>query len=167
MDGADKRKQIVEDVFCATGAKMEPDDPLVTATLYYSLEMRAAGAVVASELNQAASDLRNASQLAVAAHGAVVADRAKLMKDIEAHIANCVKSLSKEQSRFQDLRYIPTWYAVVGALVGAVFFAATWKYGVLQGTDLAEEAAVGRAFKRAAPLMDPALKAEVIKQLRK
>lgn len=70
---------------------MEPDDPLVTAALYYSHEMRDAGKAVTADLQQAADDLRAAAQLALTANGAADSVRTKVMRDIEAQIVRSIK----------------------------------------------------------------------------
>lgn len=98
MDIAAKRKRVVDEIFSTTGSVMQRDDPLVTAALYYSHEMREAGKAVAADIQKAANDLRAAFQLSTTAHSRVVADRAKLMRDIETQIAGCVKLAGKGQS---------------------------------------------------------------------
>ena len=146
---------------------MDLDDPLVTAALYYSHEMRGASKEVSTELKQAAADLRAASQLAMTANNALTADRAKLMKDIQTHMTRCVKIASAGQSSNQGIRYVPAWYALVGAVLGAFALAAAWAVGVEHGATRAEEAAVGRSFARVVPTLDPKLKAQLMEHLRK
>jgi hypothetical protein len=167
MDLQDKRHQIASEIFAATGAKVDGYDPLIIAALFYSQHLRAAGDTVALQLEAAASELRAASQVATAANASLLADRAKLLKDIEAHVARCVKQASKGQSSPQGLRDIPFWYAVGGAVAGAVVLAVALTVGIQHGSSLAEEAAVGRSFSRVVPSMDPKLKQQLIEHLRK
>jgi hypothetical protein len=166
MDVSAKRKQIVDDVFSATGAKMEHDDPLVIAALYYSHEMRAASSAVSAELQRVAGELRVAAQLAAVANASVAADRAKFMKDVEAHIVQCAKQASKAQSGPLQLDRLPTWYALAGAVIMAVIFSTGWTIAAAHGSTQAEEAAVGRAFNRVAPTLDPKIKAQLYERLR-
>jgi hypothetical protein len=167
MDLRDKRNQIAADVFAATGAKVDGYDPLVISALFYSQQLREAGASVAAKLDTAALELRSASNTTAATNASLLADRAKLFKDIEAHVARCTKSVSKAQAGGLHLRYVPTWYAVVGALVGAVALAIAWNIGVIQGTARAEEAAVGRAFSKVVPSLDQNLRDRLLEHLRK
>jgi hypothetical protein len=166
MDASTKRKQIVDDVFSATGAKMEHDDPLVIAALYYSHEMRAASSAVSAQLQQVAGELRAAAQLAVAANASVAADRAKFMRDVESHIVKCLKQASKAQPDLREQGRVPTWYALSGALIMAVIFSTGWTIAAAYGSVQAEEAAVGRAFNRVAPTLDPKIKAQLYERLR-
>ena len=48
-----------------------------------------------------------------------------------------------------------------------VALAATWKMGIEHGTARAEEAAVGRAFSRVVPSLDPKLRDHLMEHLRK
>lgn len=167
MDSQDNRNQIAADVFAVTGAKVDGFDPLVIAALFYSHQLRKAGDSVVEKLDTAALELRSASNAASTTNASLVTDRAKLFKDIEAHVAKCAKAASKRQADGLNLRYLPTWYAVVGALVGAVALATAWNVGVIQGTARAEEAAVGRAFSRVVPALDPKVRDQLMEHLRK
>jgi len=167
MDPAVKRKRIVDEVFSATGAKMDPEDPLVTAALYYSYELSNASKGVASEIQGATAELRASMQLLQGANAAVIAERKKLMQDIEAHVTKCVKLVSKGQSNVQDFSRIPVWYAVAGAVAGALALSTALLVGVERNSALAEDAAVGRAFARALPTMDPKLKQQLMEHLHK
>jgi hypothetical protein len=167
MDLQDKRKQIAAEVFASTGAKVDGYDPLVIAALFYSQQLGATGDAVAKQLQAAAADLRAASQVATAANNSLVADRAKLIKDIEAHVARCVKLASKGQSGGQDFRRIPLWHAVAGAVVGAIALSAGLMIGFERGSAQADDAAVGRSFVRVVPTMDAKLKQQLMEHLRK
>lgn len=167
MDLQDKRKQIAAAVFAATGAKVDGYDPLVIAALFYSEQLGAAGDAVAKQLTAAATDLHAASTVATAANSSLVADRAKLMKDIEAHVARCVTLASKGQSGVQDCRRIPIWHAVAAAVVGAVALSAGLMFGMERGSTMAHEAALGRSFARVVPTMDAKLRQQLMEHLRK
>lgn len=167
MDLQAKRKQIAAEVFATTGAKVDGYDPMVIAALFYSQQLRTAGDTVAEQLQTVAADLHTASQAATAANRSLSADRAKLMKDIESHVARCVKLAGNGQSGVQDFGRIPIWYAVVGALAGAVALSAALMVGVERNSAMAEDAAVGRAFARALPTMDPKLKQRLLEHVRK
>jgi hypothetical protein len=167
MDVSEKKKRIVDDVFSVTGAKMEPSDPLVIAALYYSHEIRTAGDEVSTQLWGAAADLLAASKLVSTANAAIMADRAKFLRDVEGHIVACAKTASKAQASSRPLGYVPTWYAVLGAVTSAVLLVAAWTAGIERGTAQANDAEVGRAFSRAVPTMDPKLRTQLLKHLRK
>jgi hypothetical protein len=96
----------------------------------------------------------------------LTADRAQLLKAIEAHVLKSVKLASKNQPGQDGLRHVPVKHAVVGAVVGAVALAAAWMVGVEHGSALAEEAAVGRSFVRVVPKLDPKLKSQLMEYLR-
>lgn len=164
MDILAKQKQVVDDVFSATGAKLAQDDPLVVAALFYSHEMRVAGKEISESLEKATTDLRDAAQLALPAHGAAAAERAKLMRDIETHIVRCVKTASAAGGR-KAHPYVPAWYALAGAIAGALLLWAAWMIGIDRGSARADEAAVGRAFARGVSTMDPKLKALLMDHL--
>lgn len=160
MDVVARRKRVVDDVFSATGAKMEPDDPLVIAALYYSYEMRLAGDVVAGQLQAAAAELRSAAD-------SDSKDRTKILRDIEAHVAKCAKAAGQGRASPPPLGYVPTWYAVVGAVMGAVALSAAMLVGIERGSAQAQDAAVGRSFARVVPTLDPKLKQQLMEHLRK
>ena len=167
MDMQDKRNRIAAEIFTATGAKVDGYDPLVIAALFYSEHLRAAGDAVTIKLESAATDLRAASSLASSANSVLIADRAKLFKDIEAHVARCVKLANKGQSSTQDFRYVPIQYAVGGAIVVAAAMAIALTFGLQRGSAQAEEAAVGRSFSRVVPELDPKIREHLMEHLRK
>ena len=166
MDQSAKRKQVVDDVFLATGEKMSPDDPLVIAALFYSHQMLQAGNVVTADLERLAADIRAAAQKALPDNGAADATRAKLMRDIESQITRCIKTASAGGGR-NEHPYVPAWYALAGAVVGAFLIAAAWVVGMERGSVQADEAAVGRSFTRVVSTMDPKLKAQLMDHLRR
>jgi hypothetical protein len=96
----------------------------------------------------------------------MTAERAQLLKSVEAHVLKSVKLAAKRQSDPLPLGHVPAWYAVAGALIGAVAFAAAWTIAAAHGSAQAEEAAVGRAFNRVAPTLDPKIKAQLYERLR-
>lgn len=167
MDLQDKRKQIAAEIFAATGAKVDGYDPLVIAALFYSEHLRSAGDAVAMKLDIAAIELRAASNLAAAANLSLATDRPKLLKDIEAHVARCVKQAGKVQSGVADFRFVPVRYAVVGAFAGALAMTAALMFGFERGSSQAEEAAIGRSFSRVVPELDPKLREQLLEHLRK
>ncbi|MFC5550196.1 hypothetical protein [Massilia aerilata] len=151
-------------------------------------EMRAAGRLAAAALHEAAKEAslvldkaseRRAVESAAttakaeaavrAAAGQIermAADRAQLLKLVEAS-AKSAKATANGQPGPLSLRYVPAWFAVIGALVGAVALASAWVIGVERGTAQAEDAAVGRSFARAVLTMDPKLRQELMEHLSK
>ena len=118
-------------------------------------------------MQQAAAEIRGASQLALGANDALTKDRAKLIKDVQSHMTRCLKVASTGLSSHHGIRYVPIWYALVGSVAGAVALAAVWSVGVEHGATRAEEAAIGRSFTRVVPTMDPKLKAQLMEHVRK
>lgn len=167
MDLQEKRRKIASDIFVATGAKVDGYDPLVIAALFYSEHLRTAGDAVAVRLEAATKELVAASSIATAANGSLLADRAKLLKDIEAHVARCVKQASKGQASIQDFRYVPLHFALVGAVVAAVLTSAALVFALDRGSAQASEAAIGRAFSRVVPELDPKVREHIMEHLRK
>lgn len=167
MELQDKRKQLATEIFDATGVKVDGYDPLVVAALFYSDRLRSAGDVVARQLEAAAKELRDTSQVATTANAALLAERTKLFKDIEAHVALCVKQAAKAQSKGVDFRYVPIWHAVVGALAVGLLMAAAVVFGLERGSTHADEAAIGRSFSRIVPELEPKVRENIMEHLRK
>lgn len=165
MDLSSEIKKIVDEVFSATGVKMSPDDPLVIAALFYSHRLRQAGDAVTSDLEMVAADIRAAAQTVMPDSDFSEVAKNKLMRDIELRIVRCIKTASACGGRNAH-PYVPAWYAVVGAVAGAVLIAGAWVVGIERGSVQADEAAVGRSFARVVSKMDPKLRAELMEQLR-
>jgi hypothetical protein len=132
-----------------------------------SLVMGEASQRCAAEAAAATAKADVAMQAARAHLTKLAAERIQLVKTIETQVLKAVKLAGKGESGPLSLRYIPAWYAVVGALVGAVALAIAWNIGVIQGTARAEEAAVGRAFSRVVPALDQKLRDQLMEHLRK
>ena len=132
-----------------------------------SLVLTQAGERCASESLAAAARADAAARAAAAQLELQTAERAHLLKAIDAQVSKSVKLANASMSGPAVLRYVPAWYAVVGALIGAVALAAAWKIGIDQGTARSEEAAVGRAFSRVVPSLDPKLREHLMELLRK
>jgi len=163
----EKRKQIVDDVFSTTGFKMQDDDPLVTAALFYSQLMRDASQATAAEMRAIAVEMRVASEAVQTAQRTTSAARVTLMKEIERHVVRGIKQAGGTHAQSGEIRYLPVWQAVTSAIVAGVVLAATWHFGFAQGASHAHEAAVGRTFTRAVSTMDPKLRDQVIEHIRK
>lgn len=135
----------------------KPRSPLLTQ----------AGERCASESLAVAARADAAARAAAVQLELQTAERAHLLKAIDAQVSKSVKLANASMSGPAVLRYVPAWYAVVGALIGAVALAAAWKIGIDQGTARSEEAAVGRAFSRVVPSLDPKLREHLMEHLRK
>lgn len=166
MDQPARSQSIVEDVFAATGKRMHPDDPLIVAALYYNRLMRESAEEVAQLIHAAAADLRAATEQTKGQVDATGAERAKLMREIERHVQKCAGAIIKSHSSQPDVRYIPAWYALVGAVVGAIVLTVALAIGLDRGSDLERDAAVGRTFSRILPTLDPQVKKQLIKSAR-
>lgn len=132
-----------------------------------SLVLGEASQRCAAESTAATAKAEVAMQAATAHLTKLAAERSQLVKTIETQVVKAVKLVVKAESSPLSLRYIPAWYAVVGALVGAVALATAWNIGVIQGTARAEEAAVGRAFSKVIPALDQNLRDQLLEHLRK
>lgn len=162
----DKRKQIVNDVFAATGAKMEHDDPLVIAALYHSQLVREAGRAASAEMRAAAAEMKTAADISLAAQAATAAAHGALMKEIERQIARSFKRAAGSQIHAGDVRHLPVWHAAAGAIIVGIALATGWHFAFSQGTVHAQEAAAGRTLTRAVSTMDPKLRQQVIDHIR-
>jgi hypothetical protein len=151
-------------------------------------DMRLAGQLAADAVNEAAGNaskvlvdasVRCASESAAASGKAaevarmaelqierLTAERAQLLKLVEAHVLKGVKVALKQQADPLPLGHMPTWWALAGAVIGAVVFSTGWTIAAAHGSVQAEEAAVGRAFNRVAPTLDPKIKAQLYERLR-
>ena len=167
MSLPEQRKKIVDDVFSITGFKMQDDDPLVTAALFYSQVMRDASEAASVEMRAIAGEIKGASEAALAANRTTSAARMTLMKDIERHVVRCVGQAGVAKVQAGEIRYVPVWQAAAGAIIVGVMLATTWHFGFAQGAEHAQEAAVGRTFTRAVSTMDPKLRDQVIDHIRK
>ena len=167
MELQEKRQQLATEIFAATGVKVDGYDPLVIAALFYSDRLRAAGDDVARQLETAAKELRDTSHVATTANAALLAERTKLFKDIEAHVAWCVNQAATAQSKSVDFRYVPIWHAVVGAFAVGLVMAAAVVFGLERGSAQADEAAIGRSFLRVVPELEPKVRKKIMEHLRK
>lgn len=181
MGHTDERRAVVNAVFAATGKKVDEDDPIIVAALFQAFTMREVVREASAQIAEAGLAVKRAAD---DAHRAVVAseaasrsaavvlermsaERTQLVKAVEAQMVKCLKQASKGQSSAKGMRDIPFWYAVGGALAGAVVLAVAFTVGIQHGSSLAEEAAVGRSFSRIVPTMDPKLKQQLMEHLRK
>jgi len=181
MTHSDERRAVVTAVFAATGKKVDEDDPIIVAALFQAHTMReAVGAAVvqvaeagqvvkvaADEARRAVLAAEAASRMAAAAFERMSSDRAQLLKTVEAQIAKCLKLACKGQSSREDSRSFPIWYAVAGSVVGAVVISAAMMFALQRNSVHAQEAAVGRAFARVVPGLDPKLREQLMQHLRK
>lgn len=130
-------------------------------------DIREAGRQAAQDSAGALQAADAATRSATAAIDKMSADRLQLMKAVEAQMVKCLKQAGKEQSGVQAFHHIPTRYAVLGSIIGAVVLAAALTVGIQRGSDVAAEAAVGRSFARAVSTMDTKLREQVLEHLRK
>jgi hypothetical protein len=108
-----------------------------------------------------------ASRAAAAAFEKMSADRTQLLKAVEMQMMKCAKLAGKQQSSTQDFRYVPVWYAMAAAVVGAVALSAALLIGIERNSAQANEAAVGRSFIRVLPALDSKLREQLMEHLRK
>ena len=132
-----------------------------------ALAMGEASYRCAAEAASATASADGAAQAATAHLTRLAAERAQLVKAIEAQVFKAVKLASKGEPSSLSLRYIPAWYVIVGSLAVGIALAAACLIGVQQGTARAEEAAVGRSFSRVLPDLDPKVRAHIMEHLKK
>ena len=132
-----------------------------------TLVINEASQLCAAESAAACAKADVATQAATAHIAKLTAERAHLVKSIEMQVLKAVRGAGAGGVSAVSLRYIPAWYAVVGALAVGVALAAAWVAGVERGTARAEEAAVGRSFSRIVPDLDPKVREQLMEHLRK
>lgn len=167
MDLQNKRKQIAAEIFAATGAKVDGYDPLIIAALFYSQHLRAATDTVSVQLGSATNELRAVSQLATAANSSLLVDRTKLFKDIEAHVARCVKQASKVQAS-APASPPQGWRGVTaGLVVGFVFTLGVVSVACGFSFSWVDDARLGAEFRRVVPTLDPNFRDQLIEYIDK
>jgi len=95
------------------------------------------------------------------------ADRSQLLKAVEAQIVKGMKQVNKGAAVSQDVSHIPVRYAIFSALAAAVVLTAAVTVGIERGSAQAEEAAIGRAFSRVVPELDPKVREHIMVHLEK
>lgn len=173
------KKNLVDEIFALTGQKVDESDPIVVAALFQSACIARAGDDVAANLGALAERL------------AVTCDKVKaegLMaharnQELISRIPNIIKAAHDPSQRRADShddegspsrvvgvhrwksRWGSTLVAIAWFVGGAAFAGAA---GFLTGqfsATLAQDAAVGRAFTRALPLLRPDDKARLLAEI--
>lgn len=94
-------------------------------------------------------------------------DRSQLMKAVEAQIVKGMKQANKGGAVTQDLSHVPVQYAFLSTLAGAFVLTGAVMVGTERASAQAEEAAIGRAFKRVVPELDPKAREHIMVHLEK
>lgn len=161
------RKRLVDDVFVLTGKKLEMDDPLVVAALYYSHVMQEASAEVSTRLSAAAQEIMVAAQHASTVNASIQADKAKLLREVEIQVAKGVRAGAKARSATGSFSHVPIKYAIAGAMGGAVALATLFYFGVETVAERERQASIGRAFSRSVQTLDPKLRQQLLDHVEK
>ena len=132
-----------------------------------ALEIREAAREAAVSSGKAITAVEVATRAAAAAVDRLAADRTQMLKSVETQVAKCVKAASAGQAGSHNAWNIPVWYAVVGSCIGAAGISAALMFGFERGSVQAQEAAVGRSFARVVPALDPKLREQIMRHLRK
>lgn len=141
-------------------------------------EIREAGRLAAQDIREAARQIafdngeaviasETAMRSAAGALEKMSVDRSQLMKAVEAQIVKGMKQANKGATVAQGLSHIPVRYAVLSALASAVVLTAAVMVGIERGSAQAEEAAIGRAFSRVVPELDPKVREHIMVHLQK
>lgn len=184
-----ERKALSVELYEMTGDAVPESDPIITGALFFSYKLcqasrlaedqiREAGRLAAQEVRDAASALSNAAKEAQASAEAssqatatlskrAVGERSMLLNAIDSQTAHFVKLTAKTQCSADGLRYVPTWHVLLGAIAGAVALVFAWLVGIEQATVRAEEAAVGRAFARVLPTLEPKVRKQLKERLKR
>ena len=95
-------------------------DAVHEASRNASLVLTQASERCAAESQAVTAKADSAARAAATQLERLAADRALLLKAIDAQVSKSLKLTSAAPSGTVSIRYIPIWYAVVGAFVGAV-----------------------------------------------
>lgn len=183
------RKALAAEYFKVTGDAVSENDPIVTGTLFFSHKLAESAATAAQEIREAgrdaAKELREASrtialeageavaqanQSTAAAEGTIavlVEHRAQHLKAVEAQMLKCVKIVQKTQSSANGLSHVHIKYAVAGAIAGGIALAGVFYFGVEKVSERERQAAIGRAFSRALPTLEPKLRQQLLEHFEK
>lgn len=132
-----------------------------------ALEVRESSRESAASSGKAITALEASTRAAAAAVDRLAADRTQMLKSVDTQVAKCVKAARAGQAGSHSARYISVWYAVVGSCIVAAAISAALIFGFERGSVQAQEAAVGRSFARMVPVLDPKLREQLMRHLRK
>lgn len=189
MTTSSERKALSVELYEMTGDAIPESDPIITGALFFSYKLcqasrlaedqiREAGRLAAQEVREAASAISSAakeaqasaeasSQTAAMLYERADGERLLLLKAIDSQTAHFVKLKAEAQFSSDGIRYVPIWHVLVGAIAGAVALVFAWLIGVEQATVRAEEAAVGRAFARVLPTLEPKVRKQLMERLKR
>ena len=162
-----ERRRIAHDVYTITGVLVPEDDPIVLAALFYAQKLRDAAGDAAGQLTAASVESRAVVTAAVAAIEQATANNKALADAFDARFQKGIRQVLKNQATpgsgiTLTIRHLFGAFAAGAAVVIlALSFASGFSYSWMS------DAAMGRAFNRVSPDLDPALRAKVLEQLKK
>jgi hypothetical protein len=130
-------------------------------------DIREAGRQIVLDNGEAMTASEKAMRSTAGALEKMSADRSQLLKAVEAQIVKGMKQVNKGAAVSQNVSHIPVRYAIFSALAAAVVLTAAVTVGIERGSAQAEEAAIGRAFSRVVPELDPKVREHIMVHLEK
>ena len=130
-------------------------------------DIREAGRQIVLDNGEATTASEKVMRSTAGALEKMSADRSQLLKAVEAQIVKGMKQVNKGAAVSQDVSHIPVRYAIFSALAAAVVLTAAVTVGIERGSAQAEEAAIGRAFSRVVPELDPKVREHIMVHLEK
>jgi hypothetical protein len=130
-------------------------------------DIREAGRQIVLDNGEATTASEKVMRSTAGALEKMSADRSQLLKAVEAQIVKGMKQVNKGAAVSQDVSHIPVRYAIFSALAAAVVLTAAVTVGIERGSAQAEEAAIGRAFSRIVPELDPKVREHIMVHLEK
>lgn len=162
-----ERRRIAHEVYTITGVLVPEDDPIVLAALFYAQKMREAAGDAAGQLVSASAASQAVVDAAMKALQQSASNNRALADAFDARLQKGLQQVRKPQSTpgagiTLTLRHLFAAFAAgAAAVILALSFASGFSYSWMG------DAAMGRAFNRVSPDLDPALRAKVLEQLKK
>lgn len=167
MAAVGEQKRIQQEVYAITGQHVPEDDVLVLAALFYAHKMQDAARQAAGHINTAGAASRAVVDDAANAVRQATKNNLVLAEAFDARLQKGLRQVLQFQSRMGGgtaltaRHMLAAFAAGAVAVVLAISFASGFSYSWMS------DAAMGRAFNRVSPELDPAVRTKVMDQLRK
>lgn len=173
MDHSAERRAVVTAVFAATGKKVDEDDPIIVAALFYAYTMRKASREAVGQIAEAGEAVKQVVDEArkVAVEAGTIArtaavDEKKRADALDARITKAIREAARTQSSNAGP---PTGWRGVMAGLAVGFFIAGGIISVACGFSFSwvTDARIGAEFRRVVPTLEPALRDKLMEHLEK
>ncbi|WP_141839311.1 hypothetical protein [Herbaspirillum sp. SJZ107] len=183
-----ERKRLAQDVFSLTGQRLDEDDPVTVAALFYAQLLREASESAVEQTQSVNREAAAAVQEAMAlcrnfeaernAFATEMAkertrreveyaiERRKLVAELDGKIQRCVKIASRNNAAGAQSDWLP-WPVSLAFTLGMFVFAAMVTVACDFNFSWVQDAKIGRAFIRATPDLDPGTRAKLLGRLEK